>query len=283
MYTMIARNKRQTFFLFLIITLVLSGIGFGIGYMGGYPQLGFWFLGIVGLITLTVYTKSTSSIVKLMHGVEADPANPQHSELINIVENLSITAGIPTPKIYVIPDATLNAFAAGTHPSKAIVGATEGLLQTLDKSELEAVMGHEIGHIVNYDTRVNVAAYAIAFSLLLIGEILLRTYGRNNPLPILGLIILIVGYPIVFLSRLAISRQREYLADVSSVKLTRHPEAMASALEKLKTGGNVSLPSSVSHMFFNTGVKENWFSRVMSTHPPLDERIKRVRASFNSM
>lgn len=283
MYTMIERNKRQTFILFVLITVVLSLIGFGLGYIGGYLPLGFWFLGIIGLITLFVYAGSTSSIINLTHGVEADSQNPQHKQLLNIVENLSITAGIPTPKVYVIPDESLNAFAAGTKPEKSIVGATQGLLKSLDKNELEAVMGHEISHIRNYDTRVNVAAYAIAFSLLLLGEIFLRMNGRNNPLPLVGIIILIAGYPIVFLTRLAISRQREYLADVSSVELTRNPESMASALEKLKTGGKVVLPSSVSHMFLNTGVKESLWSRIMSTHPPLDERIRRVRESFNSM
>jgi heat shock protein HtpX len=283
MYTMIEKNKRQTIVLFLLITGVLSFIGFGLGYIFGYLPLGFWFLGIVGLITLFVYAGSTSSIINLTHGVEADPSKAQHKQLLNVVENLSITAGMPTPKVYVIPDESLNAFAAGTKPEKSIVGVTQGLLNSLDKNELEAVMGHELAHIRNYDTRVNVAAYAIAFSLLLLGEMFLRMHGRNNPLPIIGILILLIGYPLVFLTRVAISRQREYLADVSSVELTRNPEGMASALEKLKTGSKVQLPSSVSHMFLNTGVKESWFSRIMSTHPPLDDRIRRVRESFNSM
>lgn len=284
MYRMIASNKRQTFYLFGIIFTVLSLIGFGLGWMIGYLPLGFWFLGIVGVITLFVFLTATSNIVSLMHGVEADPSNPQHRELINIVENLSITAGIKTPTIFILPEPSLNAFAAGINPDKAIVGATQGLLDSMNRNEIEAVMGHEIGHIINYDTRVNVASYAIAASLLLIGEILIRTrLGNKNPLPVVGILILLVGYPIVFLTRLAISRQREYLADVSSVKLTRHPEAMASALEKLKHGGEVNLPNSVSHMFLNTGNKTGWFRKIMSSHPPLDDRIQRVRESFNSM
>jgi heat shock protein HtpX len=282
-YSLIAKNKRQTFILFLIILLVLSIIGFGLGYLIFDYTLGFWFLGIIGLITLIVYGSSTNGIVNLMHGEELDMNNPQHKQLYNIVENLSITAGMPMPKVYVIPDSGLNAFATGTSPDKSVVGATQGLLDSLNYSELEAVMGHEISHIRNYDTRVNVMAYAIAFSLLLIGEMLLRTRGDRNPLPLLGLIILVVGYPVVLLTRLAISRQREYLADVSSIELTRNPEAMANALEKLKTGGKGNIPSSVSHMFMNSGAKEGWFSKIMSSHPPIDDRIERARNSFNSM
>lgn len=283
MYGLIAKNKRQTFVLFGVILAVLSFLGFGLGYMADDLSVGFWFLAIIGIITLFVYGSSTSGIVRLMHGVEADAGDPQQKQLLNVVENLSITAGMPMPKVYVIPDSGLNAFATGTKPENSIVGVTQGLLDTLDRSELEGVMGHELSHIKNYDTRVNVMAYAIAFSLLLIGEFLLRTRGEKNPLPILGLAILIVGYPTVLLTRLAISRQREYLADVSSVELTRNPEGMASALEKLKNGSKGNIPASVSHMFLNSGAKENWFSRIMSTHPPIDERIERVRNSFNSM
>jgi heat shock protein HtpX len=187
------------------------------------------------------------------------------------------------PRVFIVPDPSLNAFAAGVSPKKSIVGVTQGLLDTMSKSELEAVMGHEISHIRNFDTRVNVAAYAIAFSLLVLGEVLMANRSKNNPFLLLGAILLYVGYPIVLLSRLAISRQREYLADVSSVELTRHPEAMASALEKLKQGVPFHLPSSVSHMFLNTGVKESWWRRIVSTHPPLDQRIKRVRESFSGM
>ena len=283
MYTMIAKNKRQTIILFIIITAVLSLIGFSLGYIIDWYPLGLIFLGIVGLITLIVYSSSTSSIVKLTHGVEANPDITQQKQLINIVENLSITAGIPAPKIYVTPDTSLNAFAAGTKPEKSIVGVTQGLLDHLSPNELEAVIGHEISHIQNYDTRVNVTAYAIGVAILLIGEILLRSRGNKNPLPLIGLLIIIVGYPAVFLTRLAISRQREYLADISSIKLTRNPEGMANALEKLKTGGEPKLPSTMSHMFLNTGSHENWFTRIMSTHPPLDDRIRRARASFDSM
>jgi heat shock protein HtpX len=282
MYSLIAANRRRTALLFTIIFTVIAGLSAALGYFAGDWGYSFIFAGIVMLITLFVYFNSTASVLKAIGGQELDLSDPKQKLLYNIVENLSITAGMPMPKVYLIPSMELNAFASGLSPNKAVVGVTLGMLETLDKSELEGVMGHEISHIRNYDTRVSVAAYSIAVSLLVIGEMMIRTRGEKNPLPLIGLAILIVGYPAVLLTRLAISRQREYLADMSSVELTRNPEGMASALEKLKGSAPSKVNASVSHMMFSSGDK-GFFASIMSTHPPLDERIARVRAGFDSM
>lgn len=283
MYSLMKANKIRTFVLFMIIFSVIIGMGAGLAYMGNDIRAAFWFIGIIGLITMFVFFSSTSSLLKLVHGQQLDLNNLQHKQLYNVIENLCITAGMPVPTIYIIPDSGFNAFASGLSPNKAIVGVTQGLLDNMDKKQIEAVMGHELSHIRNYDTRVNVMAYAVAVALLLVGEILIRTRGEKNPLPLLGLAILIVGYPAIFLTRLAISRQREYLADVGSVELTRDPEAMASALQVLRDGPKAQIPNSVSHMFISNGGRQNWFKTLFSTHPDLDKRIERVRDSFTHM
>jgi heat shock protein HtpX len=282
MYSLIAANRRRTALLFVIILTVIAGLSAALGYFAGDWGYSFIFAGVVMLITLFIYFNSTASVLKAVGGQELDLSDPKQKLLYNVVENLSITAGMPMPKVYLIPSMELNAFASGLSPEKAVVGVTAGMLEALDKSELEGVMGHEISHIRNYDTRVSVAAYSIAVSLLVLGELMIRTRGEKNPLPIIGLVILLVGYPAVLLTRLAISRQREYLADMSSVELTRNPEGMASALEKLKGSAPRKVKASVSHMMFSGGAK-GFFASIMSTHPPLDERIARVRAGFDSM
>jgi heat shock protein HtpX len=283
MYSLIAQNKTRTVVLFVLIASVIGLLSWGVSYFSGNYYTGFALLSIISIITTIVFFNSTGSVLRAIKGIQADPSVEQHKDLMHIVENLSITAGIPVPTVYIIPDSGLNACAAGLTPDKAILGVTQGLLDTMDKEELEGVIGHEISHIKNYDTRVSVMAYAIAVSLLVLGEVLIRMRGgKNNPLPLVGLAILLIGYPAVLLTRLALSRQREYLADVSSIELTRNPEGLASALEKLKSGGPANMPSSVSHMFFNN-FNQGFFSNLMSTHPPLEKRIARVRDSFTHM
>lgn len=282
MYSLIAANKFRTFVLFGIILAVVTAIGFGVGYLVNDYTATLAFIAVILIATTVVFFSSTGSVLKSVGGRELDLSDPKEKLLYNVVENLSITAGIPTPQVYLIPSAGLNAFAAGLSPEKAIVGVTAGLLSTMDKSELEAVMAHELSHIRNFDTRVSIAAYSIAVALLFLGDILLRTRGEKNPLPLIGLAILVVGYPAVLLTRLAISRQREYLADMGSVELTRNPEGMASALEKLKEGAPMQVNANVAHMMFNNSAK-GFFANLMSTHPPLDARIQRVREGFTRM
>lgn len=282
MYSLISANKFRTVLLFSIIIAVVSAIGLGVGYFFNDYSATLYFIAIVMIATTFVFFSATGSVLKAVGGRELDLNDPKELMLKNIVENISITAGIPTPPVYLIPDAGLNAFAAGLSPEKAVVGCTAGLLATMDKSEIEAVMAHEISHIRNYDTRVSIAAYSIAVALLFIGDMLIRTRGNKNPLPLVGLAILVVGYPAVLLTRLAISRQREYLADMGSVELTRNPEGMASALEKLKDGVPMHVNANVAHMMFNNSAS-GFFANLMSTHPPLDARIERVRQSFTHM
>lgn len=282
MYTQIAANKRNTFFLVAILLLGFIGFGVWFSYEAQDPTPFLFFSFAAITITVVQYFLATRQLLTLTHAVEA--TRTAYPSLIKKVENLSITAGIPTPKVYVIPDSSLNAFAAGSSPEKAIVGVTSGLLEELDESELEGVLAHEIAHIKNYDIKVSTLIFAFSIAILFIGEFLLRIrMGRGNPFPIIGLFILVFGYPFVMLIRLAISRQREFLADASSVELTRYPDGLISALEKIGASSKKgNLEPAASHMFFINETK-GWLAKILSTHPPVRERINRLQSSLDSM
>jgi heat shock protein HtpX len=279
-YSLIAENRRRTVLLFLLMGVVITGLSVLLGYLAGDFFYSVLFAGVLLIVTTFMVFNSSRSVLKALHAAEPDLSNPKHKLLYNVVENLCLTTGMPMPKIYILPDSGYNAFATGLSEDKAIIGVTEGLLEVMDKSELEAVIGHELSHIKNQDIRISIFAFAVAMALLLIGELMLRTRGEKNPLPLIGLIILVVGYPVVLLTRLALSRQREYLADVSSVEMTRNPDAMARALEKLKGSPKSNVDPAVSHMMFNME-NTGFLAKLLATHPPLDSRIERINQSFN--
>jgi heat shock protein HtpX len=282
MYSQIAANKRNTFLLITLLLTVFIGFGVWMSYEVQDPTVFISFAIVTILITVIQYLLATRQLLTLTHAVEATSLTQPN--LVRKVENLSITAGIPIPKVYIIPDDSLNAFAAGSKPEKAIVGVTSGLLNSLDDNELEGVLAHEIAHIKNYDIKVSTLIFAFSIAILFIGEFLLRIrMGKGNPFPVIGFFILVIGYPIVMMVRLAISRQREFLADASSVELTRYPDGLVSALKKIgqsNTKGN--LEPAASHMFFINETK-GFLDRLFSTHPPVEERIKRLGRSLNSM
>ncbi|MGH9857880.1 MAG: M48 family metallopeptidase, partial [Acidobacteriota bacterium] len=215
-------------------------------------------------------------------------------ELHRLVENLAITAGIPKPKVYMIDSASLNAFATGRDPEHASIAVTRGLVEHLNRSELEGVIAHELGHVKNYDIRFATLVAIFVGFMVILSDLFLRTTlwggslrSRDNRneggqlgaiLAIVGLILLIISPIIAKLIQLAISRQREYLADASGTLLTRYPEGLARALEKisagppLKTAGNAT-----AHLFIANPFKAKSFTHLFSTHPPIEERIKRLR------
>ncbi|PID33508.1 protease, partial [Candidatus Saccharibacteria bacterium] len=213
-------------------------------------------------------------------------------ELWRAVENIAITAGMPMPKVYLISDSAPNAFATGRDPKHAIVGATTGLLEIMDKRELEAVMAHEMSHVKNYDIRVAMVAFGLVSAIGILADIALRMmfYGNNkrdvHPVVyVVGFLVVILAPILATITQLAISRQREYLADASGVLLTRDTEGLASALEKLKTYGKPmqKQSSSTANLFMNNPLKPGFFSKLFSTHPPIDDRISRLRSNATKM
>lgn len=197
---------------------------------------------------------------------------------------------MPMPKIYITDDPALNAFATGRNPDHAVVGVTSGLLDALDDNELEGVMAHELGHVKNYDIRVSLVAFAMVAVIGLLADILIRMSwfggrsddddGGNQILFFLMIAAAILSPIVATMIQLAISRQREYLADATGAMTTRYPEALASALEKISSQGSVlrRQNASTAHLFFANPLKRRSFAALFSTHPPVEERINRLRS-----
>ena len=208
--------------------------------------------------------------------------------LYRIVENLCIATGTPMPKIYIINDPAPNAFATGRDPKHASVAATSGLLDLMDDDELEGVMAHELGHIRNYDIRVSMIVFGLVVAVGFLADMLLRmsffaprrdSGGGNPVMLILGLAAMLIAPLVASMVQLAISRQREYLADATGALTTRHPEALASALHKLGTYGRPlqKQSSSMAHMWIADPVKPGIVDRMFATHPPIADRVERLR------
>jgi heat shock protein HtpX len=206
--------------------------------------------------------------------------------LYRAVENLSIATGMPMPKIYVIDDPAPNAFATGRDPKHAVVAATTGLLDIMDNTELEAVMAHEMGHVRNYDIRVMMIVFGLVSAIGFIADMLTHVFwfrdDNDSPNPLFFLLAIVAGMlaPIVaLLVQLAVSRRREYLADSTGVMTTRYPEGLARALEKLRDHGTAlkRQNTATAHLFFASPLKGKSIARLFSTHPPLEDRIARLR------
>ncbi|MSU59866.1 MAG: Zn-dependent protease with chaperone function [Pedosphaera sp.] len=222
--------------------------------------------------------------------IEPGSAKPLERKLLNIVEEMSIASGVPMPKVYVMDgESGINAFAAGHAPSDAAVAVTRGCIETLNRDELQGVIGHEFSHILNGDMRLNLRLMGIIFGIIClatIGRILLRTRGRKNPLPLLGLALIVIGGLGVFFGRLiqaAVSRQREFLADASSVQFTRNPGGLSHALQKIGAVGSKmesEHAADACHMFFGNGMSSSLFE-AFATHPPLEARIRAIDPTWD--
>ncbi|MEL0261633.1 MAG: M48 family metallopeptidase [Aquiluna sp.] len=211
--------------------------------------------------------------------------------LWNIVENLSISEGMPMPKVYIINDPAPNAFATGRNPEKAVVAATTGLLDIMDDNELQGVMAHEMGHVKNYDIRVSTIVFGLVSAIGILADMALRmawysSFSRNKNSGQLALFMVaigIVGWIIAFLIgpivSAAVSRQREYLADATGVEMTRYPDGLASALKKLGEYGRPmkKANSAMAHMYISDPLKPGMVERAFSTHPPIPKRIERLQ------
>ncbi len=284
MYQAIAANKRNTILIMAVFIGIISGIGWLLSYVYGEPSITLWvFIGAAVYALIQYFAASKLAVaVTGAHQIEkAD--NPR---FYRIVENLAITLGIQTPKVYLINDSAPNAFATGRNPQTAIVAATTGLLEVMDDNELEAVMAHEMGHVQNYDIRVSMIAFGLVSAIALLSDIVLRLFffgdrreGVHPIVMIVGLVIVVLAPIVAVIVQMAVSRQREYLADASGVMTTRDSESLAKALEKLQAYGKPMRHqnTATAHLFFSNPLRAGFLGRMFSTHPPLEDRIKRLR------
>ena len=284
MYSSISQNKRNTVIIFSLFIAIISGIGLYFSYI--YNDLTIFIFTLIFAVFYALFQYKISTAITLkMNG--AEPISKKDApEFYSIVESLSITAGLPMPKLYIINDSSMNAFAAGTDPENSVICATTGLLENMDKVEIEGVMAHEISHIKNYDIRVSMAAVALTAVIGVLSDIVLRFIFLNdddedskNPIAlILGLFFVLISPLLATITRLAISRQREFLADATAVSLTRYPDGLISALEKLKNNKPLERQNSTTaSLFISNPMKQGFFQRLFSTHPPLDDRISRLK------
>jgi heat shock protein HtpX len=283
MYKAIAANKRNTILIMAAFIGLIAGIGYAISAVYGEPSITLWVLVGVTVYALIQYFAAAKLATSMTGAKQIEKRdNPR---LYRIVENLSITLGMPMPKVYVIHDPAPNAFATGRDPKHAIVAATTGLMDIMDDNELEAVMAHEMGHVQNYDIRVSMIAFGLVSAVAILSDIVLRMFifGDNrNAHPaaiIVGIIVIVLAPIIATMIQLAVSRQREYLADASGAMTTRDSGSLARALEKLQSYGQPMKRqnSATAHLFFSNPLKGGGLSKLFSTHPPLEERVNRLR------
>ena len=294
LYTHRSANIRKTWLLFTGFFIVIIGIGFVFSQAYGDPSILYFAVIFSTVMSLISYWYSDKIVLAM---TKATPVTRENArDLYNVIENLCIAAGLPVPKIYIIQEQAPNAFATGRNPEHAVVAVTTGLLQRLNKSELEGVIAHELSHIGNRDMLVSTVAVILVGFISLISDMFLRSMywrgaggrrGRSNAggiLMLIGIALAILAPLISRLMRLAISRKREFLADASGALLTRYPDGLASALEKISRDPT-PLPvanNTTAHLWFDDpfdkpGQKISWFHKLFMTHPPVGDRIKALR------
>lgn len=291
MYSAISKNKRNTVLIMAVFVALIGVIGIVVGYLNDSYSLSVTILVMAAIYALIQYF-AASSLAMVMTGAK-EIQKQDAPELWRTVENLAIASGVPMPKVYLINDPAPNAFATGRDPKHAIVGATTGLLEIMDKRELEAVMAHEMSHVQNYDIRVSMIAFGLVSAIGLLADVALRmmffgdSRDRNvHPMVyVLGLAVVILAPILAAITQMAISRQREYLADASGALMTRDSEGLASALGKLRDYGRPmqKQATSTANLFLSDPLKPGFFAKLFSTHPPIDERIARLRNNATKM
>lgn len=286
MYKAIASNKRNTFIIMIGFIVLITGLGWIFSEVYGSTGI-FWGTMIGAAIYALIQYFIAAKLALAVNGAH-EIQKSDNPRLYRMVENLAISVGLPTPRVYVMDDPAPNAFATGRDPQHSYVAVTTGLLDIMDDQELEAVLAHEMAHVQNYDIRVMMIVFGLVSAIGLIADLFLRMmwFGGddderpNNPIFLaLGIAAAILAPIIAMLVQLAISRQREYLADATGAMTTRYPEGLASALEKLEhvSTGMRRQNSSTAHLFFANPLKGKSLAALFSTHPPLEDRIARLR------
>ncbi len=291
MYSQIDSNKQKSVFLLMLATALVLALGYIFDRANGGDGYGGLILGIIiSLITTSVSYFHGDKIALSVAGAQPI-AKEENRYVYNMVENLCITAGLPVPKIYIMNDPSINAFATGRKPELASIAITTGAIEKLKNEELEGVIAHELSHVQNYDIRFMMLVAVLVGSISIMANIFLRGglfRRRSNDreggnalaiFAIVGLVLAILSPLIAQLIKLAVSRKREYLADASGALLTRYPAGLAAALEKIQTE-NIPLQhaaASTAHLFFSNPFTGKSLAGLFSTHPPIEDRIKKLK------
>ncbi len=285
MYKQIAANKRNTVLIIIGFVLFITAIGAVFAYFTRDWWVTVWVL-VVALIYAIIQYYAASTLAVAMTGAK-EIKKKDNPRLWNTVENLSITAGLPMPKVYIINDAAPNAFATGRDPQHAVVAATTGLLDIMDNKELTAVMAHELSHVKNYDIRVSMITFGLVCVVGFIADLGVRMMlltsdhdsDDNSPVGLIVMVFVSILAPIAAsVAQMAVSREREYLADASAAHLTRYPEGMIAALKKLDTHSRPMKRQNpaTEALFINNPLRKGALNALFSTHPPIEKRIERL-------
>jgi heat shock protein HtpX len=286
MYSEIAANKRKTWLVIALFALLIGALGWIASQLFGQPY--FTYAALIGAAVYTLIQYFAAAKLALAMNGAKEVTKKEAPRLYRTVENLAIASGMPVPKIYVIDDPAPNAFATGRDPDHAAVAASTGLLEIMNDTELEAVMAHELGHVKNYDIRVMMIVFGLVSAIGFIADMLSHFFwfggGDDNDSPnplfiVLAIVAAILAPFIALLIQLAVSRRREFLADSTGAMTTRYPEGLARALEKIRDHGSAMhrQNTSTAHLFFASPLKGKSLAKLFSTHPPLEDRIKRLR------
>lgn len=291
MYKQIAQNKRRTVVIVMVFVAMITAIAVAFAYFYNDPWIAVWTV-VVAVVYAAIQYFAAGSVATMMTGAN-EITKKDNPRLYNIVENLSITIGLPMPKVYIIDDSAPNAFATGRDPKHSIVAATTGLMDIMNDKELTAVMAHEMSHVKNYDIRVSMIVFGLVCVIGLISDFGFRFmyYGNrrreNEGSPVGYVLILIVAVlaPIFAgIAQMAVSRQREFLADASAVNITRYPEGMIDALKKLQSHAQPMHSQNIATeaMYINNPLRKGFFSNLFSSHPPIEKRIERLEHGKNT-
>ncbi|PIY71881.1 zinc metalloprotease HtpX [Candidatus Roizmanbacteria bacterium CG_4_10_14_0_8_um_filter_33_9] len=297
LYSQISSNRRKTYLIFVLFIFIISGFFYIVG-IANQSSSQFLVYGLIFSIFSTVGSYFFSDKIVLL-SVKAIPADRKtYFDFYTVTENLCIASGLPMPKLYVIQDSALNAFATGRDPKHAVVCATTGLLTTLERSEVEGVIDHELSHVKNYDILLASIVAVLVGTIALASDMIMRNFwwgGRgnnnedrkgNNPIIFIILIASLIITPIVAtLIQLAISRKREFLSDADGALISRNPSGLANALEKISLYSKPlsTATTSTAHLFISNPFKSNkgkisWLQNLFSTHPPIEERMRILRS-----
>jgi heat shock protein HtpX len=292
MYSAITANKRNTFIIVGLFVAILGGLSYWWGSVSGNGSSAALIIGFILIYTLIQYYFA-GNLAVAMSGAQQIQKN-DNPRLWRTVENIAISQGMPMPKVYIIADPAPNAFATGRDPQHAIVAATSGLLAIMDDQELEGVMAHEMGHVKNYDIRVSTIVFGLVSAVGVLADFAIRMAFYSNmgsrdrdsnaaalqlAFWAIGIVASIVAWLLGPIITAAVSRQREYLADATSVEITRYPEGLQRALQKLGEYGRPMrrASKSMAHMYISDPIKPGFVERVFSTHPPIPDRIARLK------